>query len=42
LKKVCGNGNKQLLRDIVRGVYFYNMGFLTNGNAPPKKINILS
>lgn len=42
LLKISGNGNKQLLRDIVRGVYFYNMGYLTNCVVPVQKINILS
>lgn len=32
LKKV--SGSKQLLKDIVRGVYFYNMGYLTNCEVP--------
>ena len=40
LKKVCGS--KQLLKDIVRGVYFYNMGYLTNCDLPTHKIDILS
>lgn len=40
LKKI--KGSKQLLKDIVRGVYFYNMGYLTNCNTPTGKINILS
>ena len=39
---VNGNGNKQLMRDIVRGIYFYNMGYLTNCTAPTQKINMLS
>lgn len=40
LKKV--SGNKEVLMDIIRGVYFYNTGYLTKSKIPTKKINILS
>lgn len=36
------SGDKQTIKDAVRGIYFYNMGYLTNCVAPTQKINILS
>lgn len=40
LKKI--NGSRQVLKDIVRGCFFYNMGYLTNCAIPTQKINFLS
>lgn len=36
------NGSFQVLKDLVRLIYFYNMGYLTEGTAPSLKINFLS
>ena len=29
-------------QDVVRGVYFYNVGYFTNGQIPHLKINVFS
>ena len=31
-----------VLKDVVRGIFFYNLGHLTGGNRPEKKIDSLS
>ena len=40
LTEVVGPVN--ILRDVARGIYFYNLGHLTEGKRPDKKIDILS
>lgn len=35
-------GDQKMLRDVVRGVYFYNLGHLTGSRKPENKIEILS